>query len=349
MNAYDRQLTAAIDQIAESNPYFDFAAADQSTQARQLKTWCGKAISDDHAEGHDPSGPVTASLSDLSDQRLVLLSCLQRGLRGKPGDWTATAAADVEEALTVAVAGHGITITATVSEGRSGIAFRNGITAVDTDGRNPVWPDSLSYRSTHLDAPAADLLDLLALSAAFAASPFSAHAKSFTRTGRDSLDVIGMAIALDWREVTVDPAEGVRGFLSSTSGISEDDVEGALIEVLRDALAKGHSVPPAPSLPPVVETPEAPMAEAGESNAARRWLEDMGINVGNAQVIGVGPGSSVSIGVGFGPDGLSVTGIPPAGAPAAPAVPDEDSFMAECAKSLGIPLDVFRGIIEEED
>jgi hypothetical protein len=343
MNAYDRQLQSAIEHLDNMNPMFDFAGADLPTQARQLKTWWGRALADDHIHGHDPAGPVAAT-DDLNDRQTVLLSAIQRGARGRTGNWTATASASHSEDLALTVSGDGLSITARTSEGKSGVSFPEGISAA-ADGTDPQWLASMLYRTTHLIDPVVELIDTLALSAAFAGSPFAAQAAAFRRTSPDTLETDGGEITLDWQELTVISDESVSDSLAAAAGISGADVPAALSDVLRTAIQKGHSVPASPTRRIM---PEASQSAAGVVSDGAAILAGPGIDVGDATIIGIPPGGSMSIGIGASADGgLSISGLPAAGT--APFIDPEEAFMEECAKSIGIPVDTLRDIVKGEE
>lgn len=342
MNAYDRQLQTAIEHLDNINPMFDFPGSDRTAQARQLKTWWGKALADDHLYGHDPSGPIEVAADQLTDRQLVLLSALQRGARGVTGDWGVTAAPESGDALSLTVAGQGLTAEATAVEVKSGVSFRGPLRFTAEDGSEPLWPQTMLHRTTNLADPVVDLSDVLAVSDAFARSPFAGLHDSFDRTSYDTIDAFDEEIDLDWRAQEATPNELTCRALASAAGISVDDVPDALSAVLEAAVANGHSIPE--PLPARAVAPQQPAA--GVSNMGAEILAGLGINVGDTTVIGIPAGGSMSIEIGAGDGGLSSSGLPTAGTGAPAFIDPEEAFLAECATSLGIPTNVFRGIVK---
>ncbi|MET4144072.1 hypothetical protein [Arthrobacter sp. UYCo732] len=346
MNAYYRQLQSAIEHLDNINPMFDFAGADPSAQARQLKTWWGKALADDHLHGHDPSGPITVDHGQLTDRQLVLLSALQRGARGVTGDWAATAGPEAGDALALTVTGHGLTVTATAAEVKTGVSFKEGARFIAVDGSEPAWPPVMLHRTTNVPNPVAELVDLLAVSTAFAGSPFAALHDSIRRTSYDAFEAFNEEFEVDWNSGTATPSEQVRRALATAAGMTEDDVPGMLGAVLNKAASYGHSVPEATT---GRVYPDQQASTGGPSSMGAAILAGLGIDVGDAQVIGIPAGGSMSIGIGVGPDGLTISDLPVVGAGTPAVVDPEEAFLAECAASLGLPTEVFRGIVQGDE
>lgn len=346
MNAYDRQLSAAVSQLGISNPMFDFAASDPETQSRQLKTWWGRTLSEDHIHGHDPAGPISAELEILTDEWLILLSYLQRGLRGRSGDWSATAVPAPDSALEVSLTGYGYTATVVIGERGADVGHRGAVKATSVQAGDPAWVPALIFRVSYLEAPAGDLLDAVALATAFARSPFAGAASLVSRIDYNTLETPTGEIALDWREQTARPDEEASAELAAVSGLTPEMVVEALGAVLRRAVDLGHSVPAA------LPEPVAVAAPAGGAMDGRSILEGMGINLpADTQVIALPAGASASMSVGIGANGDLV--VSDHYGSVQPAVLDpEEALMAEIAASMNIPLDVFRGIVkggDEED
>ncbi|QOD05869.1 hypothetical protein [Pseudarthrobacter sp. BIM B-2242] len=349
MNAYDNQLHAALSRLADANPMFDFAAADDGARYRQLKTWWGRPLAEDLRHGHDVSGPITAA-GKFTDRQGVLLSFLQRPLRAeRSGDWTITAEPAEDESLQLTLTGYGFTVSALIQE-TGGNVTTAGISAA-SNVSDPTWPTRMLFRNTFLEAPAGDLIDALALAAAFSQSPFARLANEIRRTGVESMDALNIEIYLDWATLQALPV-GDLDQIASAAGLDEDQVEKELNSVLRRAVELGLATPAIRKIATAAPLPaDVPTAGGGtvlpEGHPARSVLDSLGIDLSGTQVIGVGPGSSYGIGIGVGADGsLSVTDLPSVGVPAA-AVSPEEEFAASVADMLGISRDELQNILDQ--
>lgn len=348
MNAYDKQLQAAIGHLADTNPMFDFTAADDDARYRQLKTWWGKPLAEDLRHGHDTSGPITAT-GTLTNRQSVLLSYLQRPLRAqRSGNWTVTAEPE-GDSLRLTLSGYGFTVSALIQE-TGGNVTTAGISA-DSDVADPTWPTRMLFRNTFLESPAGDLLDALALGAAFSQSPFARLANEIRRTGVESIDALNIEVDLDWATTAALPF-GDFAVIATAAGLDENQVEKELSSVLRRAVELGHAVPAVRMIATAPPLPAAVSAGGGsvlpEGHPARSVLDSLGIDMSGTQVIGVGPGSGYSIGVGMDAGGnLSIADLPAPGASAVPASPEEE-FAASVADMLGISREELSKILDED-
>jgi hypothetical protein len=206
------------------------------------------------------------------------------------------------------------------------------------------------FRTSYLEAPAADLIDALALAAALNESPFAGSAL-IRRSGTDTLEAPDLDIYLDWAALEAIPDGDIEG-LAAGAGIPPEQIRPAFSAVMRRAVDLGHAVPGARPSDTPLPAPVAAAAPSGgtelpEGHPARAVLDAMGIDWSGTKVVGIGPGSSVGIGVGIGQDGgLTITDLPGIGT-TGPV--DDEEFAAECAKVLGISAEEFRAILQEED
>lgn len=342
MTAYDNQLQAALARLGGTNPTFDYAAADEDTRYRQLKTWWGRPLAEDARSGHDTSGPITLT-GAASDRQLVLLSFLQRPLRAeRGGDWSITAEPAPGDSLRLTAAGYGQTLSATVSESSGAV----GLTPATDEAS---WPARMLFRTAYLEAPAADLVDVLSLAAAFGDSPFTAS-QAIRRNAIDTLEAPELDIYLDWAALDATPDGDIDG-LAAAAGMPPEQVRDALSTVMRHAVHLGHAVPGArPSdtpLPAPVPVAAPGGVELPEGHPARAILDKLGIDLSGTKVVGIGPGTSAGIGVGVGQDGdISIVDLPGRSTSAAP---DEVAIKAECAKILGLSPEEFQAILDEDD
>lgn len=350
MTAYDNQLQAAVSHMATANPMFDFGAAEDDARYRQLKTWWGRPLAEDLRRGHDISGPIEA-VGELSDRQSVLLSFLQRPLRAeRGGDWTLTAESADGESLQLTLAGYGFTVSALVQEVGSGVTTA-GI-STSSEFADESWPARMLFRNTFLEAPAGDLVDALALAAAFSQSPFSKLAGEIRRTGPELLDALDIEVDLDWAAVEARPYGDVRQ-LAAASGLTEEHVEKELSAILRRAVELGHAVPAARKIAaPPAPLPVAAAAGGGvlpEGHPARSVLDSLGIDLSNTQVIGVGPGSGISIEIGVDSNGnLSINDNLPTVSIPAPGSP-LDAFESAVADMMGISRQQLQDILDEDE
>jgi hypothetical protein len=340
MSAFENQLQAALARLGDTNPMFDYATADEDTRYRQLKTWWGRPLAEDARAGHDISGPLTLT-GEANDRQLVLLSFLQRPLRvERSGDWSVTATPAPGDSLRLTAACHGQTLSATVTESAGAV----NLTGIDGAGE-------MLFRSNYLEAPAADLIDALALAAALSESPFAGLTHPIRRSGTDTIEAPDLDIYLDWAAMEATPDGDIEG-LAAAAGIPAEQVRPAFSAVMHRAVDLGHGVPGARPSDTPLPAPVAVAAPSGgtelpEGHPARAVLDAMGIDWSETKVVGIGPGSSVGMGIGIGQDGgLAITDLPGLGA----TVPvDDEEFAAECAKVLGISAEEFRAILQEEE